>query len=572
MPQVDGRFVAKRLKELSERAKRVGSNVTAYTGPELGRIALMLGQRNVYGGYNWDTRVRNRSAKYTATLGTDAVRDAKPMPEQTATAEMLDAYAARIFGGKHDGKTYTGHANQLPVDMVQRVMGSGVDKDFTFNCNLLVTTKNRANHHVGFMWGKMLRRCEPVSGAESFHILLVPDLPTGDFGRFYVFPEENVTLGVGCDYMGEAKKGFLRMAMWRAKQKGILGIHAGTKMVVAKSAVTGDLKRYAVAILGNSGTGKTTNVGHTHYLDQEGEQSLVVQDDFVGLRLKDGRVLGTEQALFLKTDLDEDDVLLRPSAESAEFVSQNLYIDYEGNIQYLEEDLCANGRGILPITALPADRRYESIDLPPLDDVDSMVFIFNTRRNTIAPILREMNPEQAAAYFMLGESIETAAGDPTKVGQSIRTVGTNPFIVGDKAEEGNIFYDYLKRYESKVRCFLMNTGGVGEIPNPSDPKNPKRQANRPWKTGVGYITRALFRETGVWNDDDDFGMKVLAAGVTGESGKIYDMAPLDPRRLYDTATREQMVTDLNRERLAYLEKFPSLDPKIVKTFKKTHRL
>lgn len=67
-------------------------------------------------------------------------------------------------------------------------------------------------------------------------------------------------------------------------------------------------------------------------------------------------------------------------------------------------------------------------------------------------------------------------------------------------------------------------------------------------------------------------MKVLAAGVTGEGGKIYDMAPLDPRRLYDTATREQMVVDLNRERLAYLEKFPSLDPKIVKSFKKTHRL
>ncbi len=572
MPQVDGKYMSKKIKDLAARSKHVESNVTVYTGPELGRLALLAGQRNVFGGYNWDTRVRNRSAKYSVVIGSEDVADKNPVPEQVETANRLDLYAARIFGGKFDGRDFKGHANMLPIDLVQRVMGSGEDKNFTFNCNLLVSTKNRANHHVGYMWGKMLRRAEAVPGAETFYILMIPDIPTGDFGRFYVFPEDNVTLGLGCDYMGEAKKGFLRMAMWRAKQKGILGIHAGTKIVRARSGVTGELKRYGVAIFGNSGTGKTTNVGHTHYLDTVGEQSLVVQDDFVGLRIDDGRILGTEQALFLKTDLDEDDMLLRPAAESAEFVSQNLYVDYEGNIQYLEEDLCANGRGILPIRALPPDRRYDSIDLPPLDDVDSVIFIFNTRRNTIAPILQELTSDQAAAYFMLGESVETAAGDPSKVGQSIRTVGTNPFIVGDKAEEGNIFYDYLKRHESKVRCFLMNTGGVGEIPNPEDPRNPKRAANRPWKNGVGYITRALFRETGVWADDPDYGTKVLMAGVTDEQGRIYDMSLLDPKQLYDTASREEQVIKLNRERLAYLEKFTGLDPAIVKTFKKTHRL
>jgi len=572
MPEVDGKYILKKVKELAGRAKHVGTNVTVYTGPELGRVALLAGQRNVFGGYNWDTRVRNRSAKYTVTQGSDVVRDLNPVPEQVETLGMLNSYCTRIFGGQMSGKDYPGHANTLPVDMIQRVMGSGEDKDFTFNCTLLVSTKNRANHHVGYMWGKMLRRAEPVPGVESFYILLMPDIPTGNFGRFYVFPEDNITFGVGCDYMGEAKKGFLRMAMWRAKQKGFLGIHAGTKIVAAHSAKTGEIKRYGVAIFGNSGTGKTTNVGHTHFLDQEGEQSLVVQDDFAGLRLKDGRILGTEQALFLKTDLDEDDLLLRPAAESAEFVSQNLYVDYEGNIQYLNEDLCANGRGILPITALPANRRYMSIDLPPLDELDEMIFIFNTRRNTVVPILQELSPEQAAAYFMLGESVETAAGDPTKIGQSIRTVGTNPFIVGDKAEEGNIFYDYLKRYKGKVRSFLMNTGGVGEVPNPEDLRNPKRTANRPWKNGVGYITRALFRETGVWMDDPDFGTRTLIAGVTDEKGRIYDMAPFDPRQQYDAATREEMVITLNRERVAYLEKFKNLDPAIAEAIKNTHRL
>jgi hypothetical protein len=93
---------------------------------------------------------------------------------------------------------------------------------------------------------------------------LIPwcDIHTGNFGRFYGFPESCVTVGIGCDYMGEAKKGMLRMAMYQAKQRGYLGIHAGTKVVRAQNARTGGFTRYGVAILGNSGTGKTTNVGH----------------------------------------------------------------------------------------------------------------------------------------------------------------------------------------------------------------------------------------------------------------------------------------------------------------------
>jgi len=187
--------------------------------------------------------------------------------------------------------------------------------------------------------------------------------------------------------------------------------------------------------------------------------------------------------------------------------------------------------------------------------------------------LQELTLEQCAAYFMLGESIETAAGDPTKAGQSTRVVGMNEFIVGDPAEEGNIFYEYLKRYESKVRCFLMNSGGVGEIPDPgNNPRTPKRPASRPWKNGIGYVTRALFRNTAVWSDYPDFGTRVVSAGVYDEKGKVFDMSKFEPRRLYDTATREEMGKKLNRERVQYLERFPGLDPRIKEAITKTHLL
>jgi len=517
--------------------------------------------------------VRNRSAKYTVVLGSEKVAIRNPLPEQAETIAAMDGDFARIFGGEFDGKQYRGHANRLPVDLVHRVMGSGEDPDFTFNCYLMVTTKNRANHHITYMWGKMCRAVDPAEGAENLYMLMVPDVHTGNFGRFYCFPKQNVTIGIGSDYMGEAKKGMLRMAMYEAKGKGILGIHAGTKIVRALNQSSGELKYYGVAIFGNSGTGKTTNVGHTHYLDMKGEQVLVVQDDFSGLRLKDGRILGTEQAMFLKTDLDGDDVLLRSATESAEFLSQNLYIDCEGEVRYLEEDLCANGRGVLPLRALPRERRYESIDLPPLEELDNLFIIINTRRNTVVPILQELTPEQCAAYFMLGESIETAAGDPTKAGQSTRVVGMNEFIIGDPTQEGNIFYEYLKRYESKVRCFLMNSGGVGEIPDSgNNPRTPKRPASRPWKNGIGYVTRALFRNTAVWSDYPDFGTRVVSAGVYDEKGKVFDMSKFEPRRLYDTATREEMGKKLNRERVQYLERFPGLDPRIKETITKTHLL
>ncbi|MBM3956751.1 MAG: phosphoenolpyruvate carboxykinase (ATP), partial [Gemmatimonadetes bacterium] len=307
----DPAAVLEKVRELVARSRRVGTNVTGYTGPEIGRLAESVGQRNIFGGYNWDTRVTSRSARFTAVVGSGAVES-----NPSNVMELMEPDLVRVFGGELDGKAYAGHANQLPVDYMHRVMGSCEDPDFTFNCNLLVTTKNRANHHIPYMWGKMLLEIDRVEGVDDLYMLLVPDVRTGDFGRFYCMADHGVTVGVGSDYMGEAKKGFLRMAMFRAKQRGILGIHAGTKIVDALDMATGRLKRYGIAIFGNSGTGKTTNIGHSHFLDREGERALVVQDDFAGLRLRDGRVLGTEQAMFLKTDLDEDDILLGPMTES----------------------------------------------------------------------------------------------------------------------------------------------------------------------------------------------------------------------------------------------------------------
>ena len=567
-------YVLEKVKELVARSRHSGTNVTEYMGPSLRMFSEVTGQRTKHSGFNWDTRVRSRSAKYTVLVGSDKVQLRKPGPEQKETLSEIDVNLARVFGGSVDGKEYTGHVNTLPIDYVHRVMGSGSDPNFTYNCNILVSTKNPVYHHIGYMWGKMVREVDPVADAPNLYILMLPDVNTGTFGRFYAFPEMSVTVGLGSDYMGEAKKGFLRMAMYLAKQNGILGVHAASKIIKAEDVHSEKIKTYGVLIFGLSGTGKTTNAGHTHYLDRDGEASLLAQDDFVGLRMSDGAVLGTEQALFLKTDLDDDDLLLKPATRSADFTGQNVYVDARGNIGYLEEDLCANGRGILPLSSLPRSRVNENIDLPPVEELDSLLIFLNTRRNTVVPILQELpTPEQAAGYFMLGESIETAAGDPSRIGQSVRVVGTNSFIVGDEGEEGNIFYEFMKRYEDKVRCFVMNTGGVGELRDPEDRSKVISEPVRPWKSGIGYITRAIFRNTARWDDNPDYGNKELVGGVTDLHGERYDMARLDPKRVYDSdETRSKLVTDLNKERIAYLEQFKSLDGNIISAMKSALRV
>jgi phosphoenolpyruvate carboxykinase (ATP) len=559
-------YILEHISNLIAKSKHSATNVTEYMGPSLRLISELTGQRTKYSGFNWDTRVRNRSEKYTAIIGSEELMKGNKALEQKETLLEKDRQLARVFGGSFGGKELKGHVNRLPIDYVHRVMGSGKDPKFTFNCNLLVTTKNPMYHHIGYMWGKMLKEVDPVKDAPNLYILIVPDINTGSFGRYFAFPEIGVTIGVGSDYMGECKKGFLRMAMYLAKLNGILGIHAASKVIKAQDVENGKINTYGVIIFGLSGTGKTTNIGHTHYLDRDGEASLVAQDDFVGLRMTDGSVLGTEQAFFLKTDLDDDDLLLKPATRTAEFVSQNLYVDSKGTIDYLEEDICANGRGILPLSALPPHRLYNSIDLPPIDELDGLYMFFNTRSNTVVPIIQQVtSPEQITGYFMLGESVETAAGDPRNIGKSVRVVGTNPFIVGSEGVEGNMFYEFVKKYQDKIKCYIMNTGGVGEIRDKEG--NILRSPVRPWKNGIGYMTRAILRNTARWEEDPWFKTKVLVGGVTDIDGNHYDMEQFNINTLYDKDTLKEFITKLNRERIEYLEEYLTLDPKIISAMK-----
>lgn len=278
-----------------------------------------------------------------------------------------------------------------------------------------------------------------------------------------------VTFVLGTDYFGEIKKGHLRMAMYLEKVRfkegkgGGLGVHAGGKVIRAFDARAKKLEDKGALFFGLSGTGKTTLSVHHFWLDpKQGETVIIRQDDFF-VMTEDGAAFGTEDNAYIKTEglEPEGQPLLYAGAISPSAVLENVYTDPKTlDVDFFRYDhpfgsggQCLNGRGIVVRHELDfTDTRID------LDHVDLIFFI--TRRETIVPPAARLNPEQAAAFFMLGESIITSAADPTKAGQSVREVGTNPFIVGSEGEEGNIFYRIIKK-NPKVQCFLLNTGGFG---------------------------------------------------------------------------------------------------------------
>jgi len=289
-----------------------------------------------------------------------------------------------------------------------------------------------------------------------------------------VLPEANINIALGTDYMGEDKKGFLRQAMWSADQKGMLGLHSGTKLVTVKD-INNQLRTYGVFLFGLTATGKSTWSCHQLGLDHgKGEKTEVTQDDIVFLK-RDGSALGSENNFFVKTDVEKESQEAMYTAlidRSALF--ENVMITATGEVDFLDESLTANGRAVVHRHKLKVNIKgkmvgisSKSINLPPLEELDGLIFAFITRRNTIMSFAQELNPEQAVLAYLWGESTHSYASQPHRAGESVRIVGTDPFIVGSRAKKANRFYEMImtlvSNHPGKLKFMQYNTGGIGEI-------------------------------------------------------------------------------------------------------------
>jgi len=145
-----------------------------------------------------------------------------------------------------------------------------------------------------------------------------------------------------------------------------------------------------------------------------GERTLVCQDDICFLK-HDGSAYGSEDNYFVKTDVDSKlQEAMYNSLVHKSALYENVMIDSDGQADFLDENLCGNGRAVINRKQLkikhgrgPFSMKniwYQSLDLPPVDELDGVVFAFITRRNTIMNFSQRLTPMQAAMAYLWGES------------------------------------------------------------------------------------------------------------------------------------------------------------------------
>ena len=536
------------LESVLERVRALEGkeNLVSLNQEVLSKIGERVGTKTEFGNYDFCSLIRNRSAGLTVYVGSKEVMQTSPNDAQQSIIDNLDDTLDEVFD----------YLEKAPLHRLELNMGE--NGSFTPRCHLYLSAHKIDHSRLGLMAANAFFPSDGHKGPDMYQI----NLPEWHENKrqILVFPEIYVTIVLGSDYYGEVKKGFLRMGMYCAKMQGRLGLHAGTKMVIAKRPE--GLSKIGMVIFGLTATGKTTHTCHDHGLTAEGEEIRILQDDVVFLG-KDGSALGTERGFYIKTDgLDpKHQPLLHEAAMMPETILENVLVDHQGKVHFQDLTLTGNGRGIVQRDSLG---RFtpETIDLPPLDEMDRMIVFFITRRNTILPIISKLTPAQAAGAFMLGESVESSGGDPRRAGESVRVVGTNPFIIGDEGAEGNWFYDFLLTNSEKVECYLLNTGGVGEIIEGGANGNKRfvRKVDRVEIEEVAAVIRGISRGTLEWKKESDFNTLVPLA-VDG-----IDLSRLDPRKFYVEGEVARMVKTLKEERKEYLSKFPELGRDILDAY------
>jgi phosphoenolpyruvate carboxykinase (ATP) len=348
--------------------------------------------------------------------------------------------------------------------------------------------------------------------------------------------DHHVTRVLNSDYFGESKKGGLRMWNDIVFRRGGLALHAGLKVI---PTAAGDK---VFMIIGLSGTGKTT----TTFTTQNG--SRPIQDDFVGL-MPGGIAYGTENGCFAKTfSLDPE---FEPSIYGAitkpTTYLENVYQDGSGRVNFFEQSFTQNGRAVFEMRDLLSHEDARNIG--PVD----YLLILNRNENII-PAVAKLDQEQAAAYFMLGETTGTSAGGAAEEGKFLRVPGTNPFFPLPHGLQGNRLLDLLATHP--IETYLLNTGRVGGT----------EDDDRSKKVTIPHTSacvKGIAEQTITFEEDAEFRYHI-ATEVPG----IDDPELLRPALLYERVGRiEQyrgIVERLKLERVQHLQRFSELSEDIIK--------
>ena len=539
-----------------------GTNIQHLNLKQLRKQAIKTGTKTRFGSYCWRSSVSSRVAPKTVYLGGPDVRLPKPTELHKSIIEKAPEELHKVL---HLLRT-------LPFVHIRRQMCN--NDEFNPICNLYVSIADAKNYRIAYMWANTMQKMDKKTGPEFIMIHIPEEHQMRQ--QVLAIPEYNLNIALGTDYMGEDKKGFLRQAMWYADEHRMLGLHAGSKLVYIRDAKDNKIKKYGVFLFGLTATGKSTWSCHQLGLDhKKGEKTEAVQDDIVFLR-RDGSAYGSEANFFVKTDVEKDlqeamyYALIDKSA-----LFENVMIDSAGNPDFLDENLCANGRAVMRKDKLriKRGRRLVNIDskainIPSLEELDGIAFAFITRRNTIMPFAQRLTAEQAVLAYLWGESTHSFASQPAKAGESVRIVGTDPFIIGSRAKKVNRFYEIImglaEKYPGKVQFYQYNTGGVGELIEEYLEGNIKK------KRMIRKVSRVPINLMAALQRGDLRGTNKYQKGILGTEEVIWceggDVSIQNPYNYYTQEQINGYIEDLVDGRRKYTEEINSegLNPEIIK--------
>ena len=255
------------------------------------------------------------------------------------------------------------------------------------------------------------------------------------------------------NYIGEYKKGVFAAEDWAAKtRKGGIFLHAGCREDYLQSS-RGDYRTTRTLLASLSANGKTTTSGKV--LARKGkEKSWLVQDDG-GTLMPDGSFHGFEAGgIFVKTEGvnpgEQAEIyygLLNP-----ETFGENIHVTPEGDLDFYNLSLTSNGRAVIPRRDFMHASRHIDVE-----NVDNLILL---TRGPLIPAISRLTREQAVALMILGQAMESSAGDPTKAGRIRTEFFYDPFMAGSKAEHANLLYELVEGLPH-LQYYLLNTGGIG---------------------------------------------------------------------------------------------------------------
>jgi phosphoenolpyruvate carboxykinase (ATP) len=300
----------------------------------------------------------------------------------------------------------------------------------------------------------------------SYHILFFAD-QAFETNRSKPLTEKDITIRLAMlddgtfvkiirngNYIGEYKKGVFAAEDWAAKtRRGGIFLHGGCREDYLQS-VGGDYQTTRTLLVALSANGKTTTT--CRILARKGkEKSWLIQDDG-GTLMPDGSFHGFEAGgIFVKTEgvnpgeqIEIFYGLLKPGT-----ICENVCVTAAGDFDFYNLDRTSNGRAVISRRDFMHASSYIDVDR-----IDNLILI---TRGPLIPAISKLTRQQAAALMVLGQAMESSAGDPTQAGKIRGEFFYDPFAAGDPVKHANIFYEIIEGIPH-LNYYLMNTGGIGE--------------------------------------------------------------------------------------------------------------